>query len=73
MARNDLKKFLKDFDRVTNEVAFNAPMQAANTVVNKLKGVGPSWTGKFNNSWEIATPVRTFNAKGRKQKVRQYL
>ena len=37
MARNDLKKFLRDFDRVTNDVAFNAPMEAANTVVNKLK------------------------------------
>ena len=66
MARNDLKKFLKDFDRVTNDVAFNAPMEAANTVVNKLKDIGPSWTGRFNNSWEIATPIRTFNAKGRK-------
>ena len=69
MARNDLKKFLRDFDRVTNDVAFNAPMEAANTVVNKLKKIGPSWTGRFNNSWEIATPIRTFNAKGRKAKA----
>tara|TARA_R100001460_G_C3469498_1_gene166985 strand:+ start:43 stop:621 length:579 start_codon:yes stop_codon:yes gene_type:complete len=61
-----LKTFLKDFDKVTNDIAFNAPMQAANTVVNKLKTIGPSWTGRFNNSWEIDTPVRTFNAKGRK-------
>ena len=68
MARNDLKKFLRDFDKVTNDVAFNAPMEAANTVVNKLKKIGPSWTGRFNNSWEIATPIRTFNAKGRKAK-----
>ena len=28
MARNDLKKFLRDFDRVTNDVAFNAPSSA---------------------------------------------
>jgi len=66
MARNDLKKFLRDFDRVTNDVAFNAPMEAANTVVNKLKDIGPSWTGRFNNSWSIDTPIKSFNSKGKK-------
>nr|AFX83778.1 hypothetical protein MedDCM-OCT-S15-C1-cds38 [uncultured Mediterranean phage MEDS1 group]BAR22046.1 putative phage tail protein [uncultured Mediterranean phage uvMED]BAR22051.1 putative phage tail protein [uncultured Mediterranean phage uvMED]BAR22121.1 putative phage tail protein [uncultured Mediterranean phage uvMED]BAR39016.1 putative phage tail protein [uncultured Mediterranean phage uvMED] len=68
MARNDLKKFLKDFDRVTNDVAFNAPMEAANTVVNKLKDIGPSWTGRFNNSWNIDTPIKSLNTKGKKSR-----
>ena len=68
MARNDLKKFLRDFDRVTNDVAFNASMEAANTVVNKLKDIGPSWTGRFNNSWNIDTPIKSLNAKGKKSR-----
>jgi len=66
MARNDLKKFLRDFDKVTIDIAFNAPMEAANTVVNKLKDIGPSWTGRFSNSWSIDTPINSFNAKGKK-------
>jgi hypothetical protein len=58
--RNELGKLIKDLDRVTASVAFVGPTRAAVQVVNDLQDLGPVWTGRFANSWQIQTPSQVF-------------
>jgi hypothetical protein len=59
MARNQLPKALEELDRVFATTLFNGPKAAAERVVRDLQQAGPSWTGKFSNSWQIETPTNT--------------
>ena len=60
--RNELGKLIKDLDRVTASVAFVGPTRAAAKIVDELQDKGPSWSGKFSNSWVIKTPSKTFTS-----------
>lgn len=53
---NDLSKFLIDTDRFAASATLIGPIKAAERIVDELQAEGPSWTGKFSNSWEIAGP-----------------
>lgn len=65
MARNQLPKALQELDRVFATTLFNGPKSAAERVVRELQQAGPSWTGQFSNSWQIATPTNTTRGDGR--------
>lgn len=57
MAKNDLPRFLQEIDRVFATTLFNGPKAAAERTVRELQQEGPSWTGRFSNSWQIETPT----------------
>jgi len=59
-ALNELGKLIKDLDRVAASIAFIGPTRAAVKVVNDLQDLGPVWTGRFANSWQIQTPSQVF-------------
>lgn len=64
MARNQLPKALQELDRVFATTLFNGPKASAERVVRELQQAGPSWTGKFSNSWQIQTPTSTAKGDG---------
>lgn len=64
MARNQLPKALQELDRVFATTLFNGPKASAERVVRELQQAGPSWTGKFSNSWQIETPTNTTKGDG---------
>jgi len=47
---------LKKWDRETSSVIFLAAIKAAEKTVDELQAEGPSWTGRFSNSWQITGP-----------------
>lgn len=57
MARNGVWNLLKELDRVAATTVFNGPKAAAERTVRELQQEGPSWTGKFSNSWQIESPL----------------
>ena len=60
MAKNGIGQLLKDLDRIVHSLIFNGPVNSAIKVVTELQDRGPSWSGKFSNSWVIKTPSKTF-------------
>ena len=60
MAKNGIGQLLKDLDRIVPSLIFNGPVNSAIKVVTELQDRGPSWSGKFSNSWVIKTPSKTF-------------
>ena len=60
MAKNGIGQLLKDLDRIVPSLIFNGPVNSAIKVVTELQYRGPSWSGKFSNSWVIKTPSKTF-------------
>ena len=66
MARNDLKKLAEELDKVQSAVTAFGPIRAAHRTVRELQREGPSWTGRFSNSWQVETPDgRSFKGSGR--------
>lgn len=59
-AKNGLGQLVKDLDRVAASLVFSGPIKACIGIVDDLQQVGPSWSGKFSNSWKIKTPSRLF-------------
>lgn len=57
MARNQIWELLKDLDTLAVSLGYNGPAKAAESVISDLQAVGPIWTGKFSNSWQITTPT----------------
>jgi len=57
MAKNGLWNLIKELDRVAATTVFNGPKAAAERTVRELQQEGPSWSGKFSNSWEIESPL----------------
>ena len=63
-ARNNFMQLAKNL-----ESAFLAPFilgvaQSAQGVVKELQDAGPSWSGEFSNSWEIATASKVASGSG---------
>ena len=56
MARNDFMKLAKELDMVAASTVGFGPIRAAHRVIRDLQQEGPSWTGRFSNSWQISTP-----------------
>ena len=54
---NQLWDALKEVDRVAASVAYHGPAFASARIIRDLQQVGPAWTGKFSNSWQIETPT----------------
>jgi hypothetical protein len=56
--------FLEELDRIAATTVYNGPKRAAERVVQELQQAGPSWTGRFSNSWQIQTPTRLVKGTG---------
>lgn len=55
---------LDELDRIAATTIYNGPKRAAERIVAELQQAGPSWTGKFSNSWQIQTPTRLIKGTG---------
>ena len=64
MARNELKRLAQNIDRLAVAAFSRAPAAAAEKIVGELQERGPAWTGRFSNSWQIASESRTVSGSG---------
>ena len=72
MARNELGRLFENLDRFGTAFFSRAPAAAAEKVVADLQELGPAWTGRFSNSWQISTASRVVSGsgqEGRPQKI----
>jgi hypothetical protein len=72
MARNELNKLFQNIDRFATAAFSRAPAAAAEKVVSDLQELGPAWTGRFSNSWQISSESRVVSGtgqQGRPQKI----
>jgi len=56
MAKNELVRLIENLDRIGSSLVVSGPSRAAKRVIKELQQEGPSWTGRFSNSWQIETP-----------------
>lgn len=56
MAKNQLMKLIENLDRIGSSLVVSGPSRAAKRTIRDLQQEGPSWTGKFSNSYQIETP-----------------
>ena len=54
MARNDLPKLIEAKKELA--VSHEGPRQACEQIIDDLQQEGPSWSGRFSNSWLIQAP-----------------
>jgi len=54
--KNDFWKLAKQLDMVAASTVTMGPLRAAHRTIRELQQEGPSWTGKFSNSWQVSTP-----------------
>lgn len=64
MAFNNLKNLVRQLDEVAATTIYNGPKSCAERVVRELQQSGPSWSGRFSNSWQIDTPTRATKGDG---------
>ncbi len=65
MAKNQITKLVETLDRVGSSIVVSGPSRAAKRTVKELQQEGPSWTGRFSNSYQIETPDgRVFKGDG---------
>lgn len=64
MASTGFKRFLEEIDRITVSALYHSRAVAAENVVKDLQKLGPGWTGKFSNSWQIETPTASSGGTG---------
>ncbi len=65
MAKNELLRLIENLDRVASSLVISGPSRVAKRTISELQQAGPSWTGKFSNSWAIETPDgRVFEGDG---------
>lgn len=50
------KEIGQELDRVAASALLVGPTVAAERIVRELQQAGPSWTGRFSNSWQIEGP-----------------
>ena len=50
------KDLATDLDRVGASLTLGGPTLVAQRVVTELQQAGPSWSGRFSNSWQIEGP-----------------
>jgi hypothetical protein len=53
-----------ELDRIAATTVYNGPKRAAERIVSELQQAGPSWSGRFSNSWQIQTPTRLVKGTG---------
>lgn len=56
MPKNELDKLADFFDRAVSSLVVSGPTRVAKRTIRELQEEGPSWTGRFSNSWQIETP-----------------
>jgi hypothetical protein len=56
MAKNGFWDLAKKLDMVAASTVTLGPLRAAHRTVKDLQQEGPSWSGRFSNSWEVSTP-----------------
>ena len=56
MAKNSLHKLIEELDRVGSSLVISGPTRVAKRTIKELQEEGPSWTGRFSNSYQIETP-----------------
>jgi hypothetical protein len=64
MARNELQRLAQNIDRFAVAAFSRGPAAAAEKVVIDLQKAGPVWTGRFANSWQIASESRVVAGTG---------
>ena len=64
MAKNELNRLLGNLDRLATAAFSRAPAAAAEKTVYDLQERGPVWSGRFSNSWQIATESRVTSGSG---------
>ena len=72
MARNELSRLFQNIDRFATAAFSRAPAATAEKVVANLQELGPAWTGRFSNSWQISSESRVVSGsgqEGRPQKI----
>lgn len=62
---------LDELDRIAATTVYNGPKRAAERIVAELQQAGPSWSGKFSNSWQIQTPTRLVKGAGQPGEPKQ--
>lgn len=50
------ERLLKDYDRLAGSLVLGGPTLCAQKIVKDLQEVGPRWSGRFSNSWQIRGP-----------------
>jgi len=50
------KEISEELDRAAASALLIGPIAAAERIVREVQQAGPSWTGKFSNSWQIEGP-----------------
>jgi len=53
--RNDLKNLVNVLDRLGSSLIVSGPARVARRTIRELQQEGPSWTGRFSNSWQFET------------------
>lgn len=56
MAKNQFMKLIDNLDRIGSSLVLSGPSRVAQRTVRELQQEGPSWTGRFSNSYQIETP-----------------
>lgn len=56
MAKNEFRKLIQNLDRLGSSLLVSGPSRAAKRTIKELQQEGPSWTGRFSNSYQIETP-----------------
>jgi hypothetical protein len=64
MAGGQLNRLLGNLDRFATAAFSRAPAAAAEKTVADLQERGPVWTGRFSNSWQIASESRVVSGSG---------
>lgn len=64
MAKNEIDRLLGNLDRLATAAFSRAPAAAAEKTVADLQERGPVWTGRFSNSWQIASESRVVSGSG---------
>jgi hypothetical protein len=52
----NIEALVKQLDRIGGSVALVGPTLAAEKIVRDLQELGPLWSGRFANSWQITGP-----------------
>jgi len=68
VARNELGRLFQNLDRFATAAFSRGPAAAAEKVVADLQELGPAWTGRFSNSWQISSESRVVAGNGQEGK-----
>ena len=69
--KNPFKRILRDVNMAAGIIAFDGPLDAAEQIVEELQDAGPSWSGRYSNSWEIEANGNISRGNGNKGNPRR--